>query len=711
MLDEPAVEVMVEETIPGHDQLLRQTFTYADVLVSIGIGCLLLLLLCFGAVAFTWIKRGSPSRYNVNEVAAVCASEGCIRHARLIAAKVNVSMDPCEDFEAFACSRWTAATEHYDYASAVTSALAGHWFDDFRASMVAGAVQIPTGRRVIAALDSCTAESTSKGFAEGLKVLKAFMSRLRISWPEESFPKANPLGVLLDMAYNWRLGLWFEAASVHNSTNNGERRPLVFLSPGTFVIFWYPYQRSVSALNYEDYWNHFYRTIAPDQPQLTTEEITRIASVENGVFSELIAVSNSTIKEPAEVSLADMERFTNTVSPNQWIVELNKAIRPSDLLTTASTVVVSDVALLRTIDNLFSRYTRRELLRHISWFFIQVFAGLADRRLLVSKVGHEGRAWLYRHIFCATEVEAAFKALVVALYLVPRFAKPMRQEINDQLSEVVTSAIHQISNVSWADKLSKGAAVRKLQSIKTLLWLPDSLLTEDALSVMYSNFSLNESSFISYFLNAYENSGKLIKRDMYAEALSLPLNFVLPFVNYDYIRNAVSIAMAALSAPLYAANATAAMFYGGLGFSYAMAVVRALDDTGLRVDPQGRVLNSDDSWVSVRWKDAVAAKTSCLGVQSATLFPEIPAVEIAYAAFQSALAKKDRPKRLGTNFTEEQEFFITACFSLCRLPQTVFGSLAGSCNKAVMHSAAFSEAFGCKNGRNMNASRMCSYFD
>ncbi|KAH7965046.1 hypothetical protein HPB49_003094 [Dermacentor silvarum] len=625
-----------------------------DVLVCIGIGCLLLLLLCFGAVAFTWIRRGSPFGYNVVELPTVCASDGCSRHARLIAAKVNASMDPCEDFEAFACSRWTAATEHYDYASAVTSALAGDWFDDFRASMMAGALQIPTGRRVIAALDSCTTESTSKGFAEGLTVLKGFMSRLRISWPEESFSEANPLGVLLDMAYNWRLGLWFDAASLHKSMNNGECRHVILLSPGTFVIFWYPYQRSVSALDYEDYWNHFYRTMEPDRPQLTAEEIARIASVETGVFTELTAVTNSTLQEPAEVSLADMERFTNTVSSNQWIVELNKAIRPDDPFTAASTLVVSDVGLLRTIGNLFSRYTRREILRHISWFFIQVFAGLADRRLLVSKVGHEGRAWLYRHIFCATEVEAAFKALVVALYVVPRFSKPLRQEISDQLSEVVTSAIRLLSNVSWADELSKRAAVRKLQSVKTLLWLPDSLLTEAALSKMYSNFSLNESSFISYFLNAYENSRILIKRDTYAEALSLPLNFVLPFVNYDYIANTVSIAMAALSAPLYSANATAAMFYGGLGFSYAMAVVRALDDTGIRVDPEGRVLNSEVPWVSVQWKDAVANKTSCLGEQSPTLFPEIPAVEVAYAAFQSALAQMDRPLRLATEFTEEQ---------------------------------------------------------
>ncbi|KAL1418265.1 hypothetical protein MTO96_026044 [Rhipicephalus appendiculatus] len=692
-------------------QVSRQIFAHADLFLPAGLCCLLVLVLCFGAVAFTWLRRSSQYEHIAGKTTSICVSEGCIRHARLIAAKVNESMDPCEDFEAFACSRWVAATEHYSYASAVASAQVGVWFDDFRASMSAGTMNIPAGRRVVNILDLCTADSTSRGFAEGLRVFRNFMTTLRISWPDELFPDANPLGVLLDMAYNWRLGLWFNAASLPDSEDNGERRRIVLLSPGSFVLFWYPYQKSVSALNYEDYWNHFYKAMAPERPLMSADKIHRIASVEDGVFTELIDLSNSTQKEPAEVSLEDLERFTNTVSSSEWAIELQKAIKPTIPFTAANTVVVSDATLLYTIDNIFRRYSRREILQHISWFFVQVFAGLADRSLLVSNVGHEGRAWLFRHIYCATEVEAALKTLVLAIYIAPRFPSPVRQEIDNQLSTVIASAIQQISKVSWADEYSKQMAIRKLQSLKTGMWPPARLLTERGLSEMYSDFSLNESSFISFFLNAYEVSRILSRRDEYAYALSLPLNFVLPFFNYDYIVNAVSIAVAALSAPLYAANGTAAMFYGGLGFSYAMAVVRAFDDTGIKVDPQGRILSSEASWASVQWKHTVAAKRSCLGMESATLFPEIPAVEIAYAAFQTALAQSDQLVRLGTVFTEEQVFFITACFSLCRLPETLFGSLAGDCNKAVMHSAAFAEAFGCRKQGRQNAAQTCSFFD
>ncbi|KAH8009269.1 hypothetical protein HPB51_014238 [Rhipicephalus microplus] len=184
---------------------------------------------------------------------------------------------------------------------------------------------------------------------------------------------------------------------------------------------------------------------------------------------------------------------------------------------------------------------------------------------------------------------------------------------------------------------------------------------------MYSAFSLNESSFISFFLKTYELSRLLSRRDEYAYALSPSLNFILPFFNYNYIKNNVSIAVAALSAPLYAVNGTTAMPYGGLGFSYAMAVVRAFDDTGIKIDRQGHNLSSEASWASVHWKHTVAATRSCLGTKSPTLFPEIPAIEVAYAAFQTALAQSNQLVQLGSAFTEEQVADTYHTFRACQL--------------------------------------------
>ncbi|XP_037519830.2 uncharacterized protein LOC119396618 [Rhipicephalus sanguineus] len=98
-------------------------------------------------------------------------------------------------------------------------------------------------------------------------------------------------------------------------------------------------------------------------------------------------------------------------------------------------------------------------------------------------------------------------------------------------------------------------------------------------------------------------------------------------------------------------------------------------------------------------------------------FPEIPALEVSYAAFrhQQDLKVEDveqdnRHRRIMSAFTEQQVFFITACFTLCRLPKTI-KSFGGDCNKAAMHFEPYAAAFKCKPGSRMNPSVKCPYFN
>ncbi|KAH9371526.1 hypothetical protein HPB48_009191 [Haemaphysalis longicornis] len=338
-----------------------------------------------------------------------------------------------------------------------------------------------------------------------------------------------------------------------------------------------------------------------------------------------------------------------------WVEVFNDVIRPNVAYTPMDTVVLTDAALLQALDNLFSRYTKQDLLRQISLFFLQVFAGLADRDLLLVRFGTEGRAWLYRHIFCATEVEAAFKVVVLSLHVVHGSTPEDRQAVVDQLANVKKAAIQKVHHVSWAESQSKEATIRKLKALRTLLWPPEELLTQDALAKMYANFTKNESSVIGYFLDAHRNSRILRETEEYAEAFALPLNFLLPLANYHYIANSVSIAVAAVSPPLYSPGGTAAMIYGGLGFRYATEMVRALDPAGVRVDADGHVVADGASREPSAWKMAEAAKRSCLAPHYESHFPEIPALEVAYAAFQKAASTQTTAFSFHeSGFTEEQ---------------------------------------------------------
>lgn len=73
------------------------------------------------------------------------------------------------------------------------------------------------------------------------------------------------------------------------------------------------------------------------------------------------------------------------------------------------------------------------------------------------------------------------------------------------------------------------------------------------------------------------------------------------------------------------------MFYGGLGFLIALEMVRALDKIGLHWNEDGRETTSILSGRSIKY---FGEQDACLKDEgSISIFPEVPAVEIAYAAF------------------------------------------------------------------------------
>ncbi|XP_077488293.1 uncharacterized protein LOC144099080 [Amblyomma americanum] len=56
-----------------------------------------------------------------------CRSDACLAHVRLIEARIDRGVDPCVDFDAYACSRWKPASEFYGHASALTNVLLDNW--------------------------------------------------------------------------------------------------------------------------------------------------------------------------------------------------------------------------------------------------------------------------------------------------------------------------------------------------------------------------------------------------------------------------------------------------------------------------------------------------------------------------------------------------------------------------------------------------------
>ncbi|KAH9380274.1 hypothetical protein HPB48_018182 [Haemaphysalis longicornis] len=713
----------------------RPPSTNVNCLVA-ALGALVALILVFAVYRVVSVrsKQSEPDRN-------LCMSGQCRYHANLIRNHIDRSADPCEDFEAFACSQWADVAETYGYGAAIMRLQIATWFTEFKvmkssrraivpgdivgtlgnaahnlrhafknhAVLTEGARLIPVGVRAENMYELCMSDVNDTAAKSGVRMLKLFMLERGLRWPERPLPGVEPLGVLLDLAYHWRLGLWFDASHLETMPAGSIKRSRTLLiEPGAFVGAWAAQHDSVIRNDaYAHYWRALESAFSENNTKPRPDNISKIVEREGVILHELSTILYSAVRRPVRFPIEVVERFTPDISKRTWTQEIANRIVAVEETKFArksfESITVSDIAILEVLNKLYVRYNRDEILDHLSWFFVQVFASLADRQNLRHKYGSQDFAEKRRYLFCATEVEASNQFLIAALYARLHSSGDARNTVVRRLEAVKKAALEKIfRGTSWAEDLSRDMIATKVRNQQVILWPPPELLSDDALSEMYENVREYRGSFIEYWLEAYNHTRNLLGDPRYDEAMKLARNFVLPYFEYDYVSNAVRVAIGAVDIPLYAEGSTQAMVYGGLGFSYAAQLVKAFDEGGLTIDPHGAI---NVSWAPPSWK------RNCSNDRRSP-FPEIPAIQVAHAAFLQALANESQPaKRLMEDYTEEQVFFIVACFTLCQVERTAEGSYGGDCNRAVKNFAPFAEAFACRDGSSMKPTNRCLYFD
>ncbi|XP_037509540.2 endothelin-converting enzyme 2 [Rhipicephalus sanguineus] len=292
----------------------------------------------------------------------------------------------------------------------------------------------------------------------------------------------------------------------------------------------------------------------------------------------------------------------------------------------------------------------------------------------------------------------------------------------EKLHAVVDMARLMTADALWMDNYTKALLRIKIHNASRDLWPPLIMLSQTGLSAAYAEFPSKWTSFVDTWIKVIKLSADLKHRNFgYNNLPSLLVGYQLPLFDYDYISNNVLTSVAALTSPFYYANGTKSMFYAGLGFFFAKELIRAIDDTGVTIDLTGREAdvghktgdlsgNVSDLWLTATAIASSHNRSACLMPKHASVFPEVPALQISYAAYKTALGDREGNLRVAHQYTEDQMFFLTVCYLMCSLPGKVEPPM-GDCNKAVSSFPAFGAAFGCADDAPMSASsRRCLYF-
>nr|XP_054922566.1 endothelin-converting enzyme 1-like [Dermacentor andersoni] len=675
------------------DMIRMRVLTIASIVVTVTV--------ILGVIAFAIITHHRGAKLK-----DYCDTDGCLYHARTLTRKLNQSIDPCVDFAAYVCSAWVPSGVYSEQTKSPIDGILYSRFIGFPEMLANGARELPVGEKARAMHVACM-DSAAQAVAN-IEEFRHLMQAMRLSWPEPPREDSNALGVLLSLAFQWQIPLWIAVNAPALQKTDWRLR----IRPGDYIpLLKNQYVSVTSGDGYVRYWLGFYNAFRTSSTiPLSRPQIERVADAEGRILEQLNKALISKKKIPAVLPLAVVGNFSAPVSSSEWLEQLTLSLAFSPKFVASDQIAVSDTGFLAALGGLFANYTHQRLIEQLSWAFVQAYSPISDPKLQTARYGNTWKADRYRPILCAHQVESSMKMLVFALNYVSGYTQRDTELVNAGLTSLIYAASSKINSSGWLDEESKARAARKIDSVLTFLWPAKQWIRNEFLSSLYNDYPSEEETFGDYWIKARFAVAKHDRTAEFEATLNLPSNIPPPSFGYDYITNSIALPIGIVDRPLYYGDGNKAMFYGGLGFLIALQIASALDSVGITWDAEERsvasIIASDASMKAFEVKDGCVEDE---GIES--IFPEVPALEIAYAAFQRAVRNdKDGAPAALPGLSPDKVFFMTLCYMACtRLDaKHAFGV---DCHKVVRNSPAFQAAFSCPSGSKMNPTRKCTFFD
>ncbi|KAH6928799.1 hypothetical protein HPB50_019531 [Hyalomma asiaticum] len=630
----------------------------------------------------------------------LCETADCIAHSRLLTKASGKIVDPCEDFEDHVCSaRHQLEHGHGELVTAAAGNVLAAWYENFENMLLNATALVGASRKPLAMLRTCSRQHTAS--SSDVALFRSFMSKLRLSWPEEPPDDVNPLAVILDLTFNWGLCFWLRIRLSRKPGSRLGSRIRVMLSPGrtaSVYDFAMRYYRLVSDGAYARYWTRLRNILSNGEAPGDSDRIQRSKLVEGKAIKLLVSIVNKHTVDPVSVSFSNISLFTRPVSSAEWLEQINSVLRYERPFRGDDEVLASDETLLHAIGEMFATFSSGELLSYLSWQFVQTCAPYLDLSLGDFACNRDIR------MFCADQVLSSYSPLITAIYTRLNPPQKSHRYMATRVSAVLKHVLRKVLRSTNLDNLTRTATAVKITSMNVRLWPVGELLRNP--DNIYAEFPENGTSFVGLWIDTRQSLRSMIGTPHRDVAFSFGNIDPSHLVHYDYLTNELEISVAALTSPLYYSNGTNAMFYGGLGFLVAKEVLKMQDAIGARYYPNGSVV---PLWLYKRSRKLVEEQDACLEARR-KLRTYLPALEVSYSAFQEATRHEKRKLQLSEELTEPKTFFKTVCLTTCLTRGLERGNPLVKCNHLVENSFEFVAAFGCNKLSRMNSPRKCPYF-
>uniref|UniRef100_A0A8C9XW05 Membrane metalloendopeptidase like 1 n=1 Tax=Sander lucioperca TaxID=283035 RepID=A0A8C9XW05_SANLU len=402
-------------------------------------------------------------------------------------------------------------------------------------------------------------------------------------------------------------------------------------------------------------------------------------------------------------------------------------------------VVVYSAPYLEKMNDVLSKHSVRTMQNYLTWQLI------IDRVNSLSRRFKDARARYRKTLYgttvedawwreCVRYVQSSMENAVGALYVRETFAGESKRMVSDLISKIQKAYVETLEELSWMDIPSKEKAKEKAMAIKEHIGYPDHILQEgnQKLDREYAHLNFSEEH---YFENILENlkseahkSLKKLREPVDPDLWIIGAAVVNAF--YSPNRNQIVFPAGILQPPFFSKHQHQALNFGGIGMVIGHEITHGFDDNGRNFDKDGNMLNwwsnysaehfKEQSQCMVQqygnfnWKLAGGQNVSGISTLGENI-ADNGGIHQAYKAYLKWVEMEGEEPRLpGLDMDYKQLFFlnfaqvsknnegisfitlITFCFSFVF---RVLGSL--------QNFEAFSEAFQCQKGSQMNPELKC----
>jgi putative endopeptidase len=656
---------------------------------------------------------------------------------------VDKTLDPCQDFYEYACSKWNAANPiPKDQVVWATGAGVEYWNDTILREVLQKAAA-QTGNRTddeqkigdywAACMDEETVESTpaTRSLAPGLEYIDLMKSKSDLADQVAHIHLAVP-------------GAW-------RSDDNQTRSALLGFGPhqgyddATRVVasidqgglglpsrVFYLKDDDKSKLLLGEYETHIAEMLVLGISEETAEQAADDAKTVIAIESAIAQAQTDNVvrRNPKNLNNKMSLKEVQALTPSfDWKAYLKAVNAPPS----SPYYLVSSPQFFRSLEPLIQQFSVDDWKVYLRWQFIH-----GSAPYLYKSIVGENWAFYFQTLQGAKQqlprwrrcVRSADRDLGMALgraYVAAAFPPESKQRTVAMVHDIANALDRDITDVDWMQPATKAEAKVKLHAIEDKVGYPDHWRNYSSLKITRGSYFENVQEAAAFeFHRQLSQIGKPVDRSEWSVTPSTISAY------YDPQLNSVNFPAGILQPPYFDSTMDDPVNYGAIGMVIGRELTHGFDEQGRKFDTRGDLRDwwtPDDAKAYEQRAQCVASKDAKKGVAAGAKqngpvsqdqdAADIAGLRLAFMAVSNKLqSESESLDAQGTDgWTPRQKFFLSFAFSWCtQYSPELMRSIASTnphsipkyrVNNAISDMPEFQQAFSCKKGSPMVGDAQC----